>query len=174
MNRERIFLIGPRGSGKSTVAPLLAERLGWYWIDLDTEIATKAGRDIAGIIGSDGEEEFRRLESDSLREACRNPRQVIATGGGIVIQAEHRELLKQSGFVVLLDADARVLWERIQSDEQSARTRPNLLRGGLEEVETLKREREPWYAECQQLRLDTGLLTPVEVVQSIVAFLNSA
>src|SRR5947209_12500962 len=79
-----IFLIGYRGSGKSTVGPRLAAALGWDFVDADDLIEARAGRSIAAIFASEGETGFRDRESAMLRELAGRGRHVIATGGGIV------------------------------------------------------------------------------------------
>jgi shikimate kinase len=78
----RIFLIGYRGTGKSTVARELAARLGWDWVDADDLIEQRAGKSIAAIFSDDGETAFRDLESDVVNELCGRQRTIVALGGG--------------------------------------------------------------------------------------------
>src|SRR5437762_782279 len=99
-----IYLIGPRGSGKTTVARLLAERLGWDWVDADAELEARCGRSIREMFASEGEEGFRRHEAEVLRQLSGRASVVIATGGGVVLREDNRELLKR-GKVVWLTAD---------------------------------------------------------------------
>src|SRR5262245_46431895 len=138
-----VFLVGYRGSGKTTVAGLLAERLGWQWLDADALLEVRAGRSIRRIFEEEGEAAFRRMESELLQELCNCQRHVIATGGGIVLKEANRRRLREAGRVVWLDADASTLWQRMQEDVTTAERRPNLTVGGLEEVEQLLRVREP-------------------------------
>src|ERR1043166_7259093 len=105
-------LIGMMGSGKTTVGKLVAERTGMEFIDLDETIVERAGRPIPAIFELDGEEAFRRMETDALREALSATHAVIATGGGIVTRAENRRLLRQIGTVFWLDAPADELLSR--------------------------------------------------------------
>src|SRR5262249_59247139 len=109
---ERIALIGFRGTGKSTVARLLAERLGWAWVDADTLLEERAGRTIREIFADDGEAEFRRREAVILEELCEPPRTLVATGGGGILREDNRDLLRRSAWVVWLAADAATLWRR--------------------------------------------------------------
>src|SRR5438445_2457666 len=148
---ERIFLIGPRGSGKSTVAKLVAKELGWEWTDADAELESRAGRTIRDVFVAEGEEGFRRREAEVLAELCQRHRLVVATGGGVVLREDNRELLKK-GWAVWLTADAGTLWRRISGDATSAERRPALTgAGGKSEVELLLRTREPLYRACAAL-----------------------
>ena len=111
---RRIALVGLPGSGKSTVAPLVAERLGWEAVDLDSEIAVTSGRSPATVIATEGEAFFRDLELTALEGALRRPGpQVIACGGGLITQAAARRLLTELCTVVWLDAPDEVLIERL-------------------------------------------------------------
>jgi len=110
-----IFLIGFMACGKSTVGPELAARLGIEFIDLDHLIEKKAGCTIGELINRDGEENFRRIETESLREVSGN-RAVIAPGGGAVTREENRAIMAASGATVWLDAPFEVCWKRIIED----------------------------------------------------------
>jgi shikimate kinase / 3-dehydroquinate synthase len=111
---RRIALVGLPGSGKSTVAPLVAARLGWAAIDLDDQIASSTGRSPAAIIATDGEAHFRDLELAALEEALRRPGPVvIACGGGLITQPAARRLLTELCTVVWLDAPDQVLVQRV-------------------------------------------------------------
>src|SRR4051812_17648318 len=100
----RLFLIGYRGTGKSTVGPLLAAALGWEFADADDLIEAAAGRSVADIFAAEGEAGFRDREAAALAELCRGERRVVATGGGAVLRPANRELLAASGFVAWLTA----------------------------------------------------------------------
>jgi len=111
---ERIALVGLPGAGKSTVARLLADRLGWACADTDSEVAAVAGRDPAWVIEHDGEAAFRRLELEALRRIVAGPTPVvIACGGGLVAQPDSARLLTGVADVVWLDAPDAVLLHRL-------------------------------------------------------------
>src|SRR5581483_8371820 len=129
-----IFLIGYRGTGKSTVARELARQLAWQWVDADALLEQRHGRSIAQIFADEGETGFRDKESAILDELCARREQVIATGGGVVLRAENRARLKAAGLSVWLTADADTIWQRLQMDTTTAGRRPALTVGGLEEV----------------------------------------
>lgn len=164
-----IFLIGYRGSGKTTVAKLLAERLGWQWLDADPLLEARAGRSIREIFAAEGEPAFRDKEASLLDQLCGYRQHVIATGGGIILRPSNRDKLKTAGFVVWLTADSRRLWERIREDATTSERRPNLTVGGLAEIEELLRQREPFYRECANLIVDTAGRTPEQIVDVILA-----
>jgi shikimate kinase len=169
MAPERCFLIGPRGSGKSTVARLLAGRLGWSWVDADAELERRAGRTIRVIFAEEGEAGFREREAALLRELSQVPRQVVATGGGVVLRPESRELLRSSGWVVWLNADAETLWERIRGDGSTAERRPALLGGGREEIQEILQRREALYRECAHQVVWTAGREAAEVAGEVAA-----
>jgi shikimate kinase len=168
LHAPRIFLIGYRGSGKTSVARVLAERLDWDWLDADSVLETRHGRSIRQIFAEEGEAGFRDKEAALLEELSRSERHVIATGGGVVLRPANRACL-QAGLVVWLTADAATLWHRITADQSTAERRPNLTVGGLSEVEDLLRQREPLYRACADLAIETDGRTPEAIVADILA-----
>ncbi len=163
-----LFLIGPRGSGKSTVARLLARELGWNWFDADEELESRYGQSIRAIFESEGEAGFRDKEAAVLVDLCRLRQQVIATGGGIVLREKNRELLRRSGSVVWLTSDVDTLWQRVQADDATMERRPPLTVGGRAEMEEILRIRESLYRQCADLIIDTAGRTPAEIVAEIL------
>jgi shikimate kinase len=103
-------------SGKSTVGPLLAAKLGLEFIDLDLVIEAMAGCAVAELIEREGEERFRQIETETLREAVSRGAAVIAPGGGAITREENRELMSRLGITVWLDAPFELCWRRIQKD----------------------------------------------------------
>jgi shikimate kinase len=170
---RQVFLVGYRGSGKTTVARLVADRLGWQWLDADSVLEGKHGRTIRQIFAEEGEAGFRDKEAALLAELCQYDNHVIATGGGIVLRPGNRQMLHLSGRVVWLTADAATLWDRINRDATTAERRPNLSGGGLAEVEELLRLREPLYRECADLVIDTTSQAPEQIAAAIVNWLST-
>jgi len=163
-----LILIGYRGCGKSTVGQLLSRRLGWQFVDLDEVVVQNAaGRSIAQIFAAEGEAGFRQRERAALDLLRKGRRQVIAAGGGAVIDAESRALAKKIGKVVWLRAPAAVLWARIRKDPGSARNRPDLTVGGLDEVEAVLRDREDIYRSAAGHIVDTVSASVEEVADAI-------
>jgi shikimate kinase len=169
----RLFLIGYRATGKTTVARHLAAGLGWSWLDLDKTLETAQGRTILDIFAQDGEAAFRIMEAEALEDVCRLTNHVIATGGGVILREANRRRLREAGQVIWLTADPATLWERLQVDATAGRTRPALTTGGAAEVEQVLQLREPLYRSCAHLMVDTAQRTPQEVSAEILARINS-
>ena len=148
-HRLNLYLIGFRGSGKTTIGPLVANILGVVFLDLDELVQLREKLTIAEIFSNSGEIHFRKLERDQLEQVSQSPNQVIACGGGIVLSSENCNCLKNNGQCIWLKASASFLATRIEEDSVTARTRPQLTRyGGILEIEHLLAVREPLYAEC--------------------------
>lgn len=169
-DRSLLFLIGYRGTGKTTTARLLAPRLGWDWCDADAVLEERFGTSIRQIFAAEGEAGFRDKESAILSELAGRQRLVIATGGGVILRPENRARLR-AGQVVWLKAAPEVLWRRMQQDVTTTERRPNLAGGGLVEIEELLAAREPHYRACAGLALDTATAAPEQVAETIAAWL---
>ncbi len=168
-DRRPIFLIGYRGTGKTTVARLLAERLQCGWRDADVVLEQRAGKSIREIFAEAGEPAFRSLESSILRELAMSRNMVIATGGGVVLREENRLVLK-NGLVVWLHAPADLLWHRLNADASTRERRPNLSRGGLAEIEEMLEIRTPIYKECADFTVDASASTPDEIAAMLARY----
>jgi shikimate kinase len=163
-----LHLIGYRGSGKTTVGPVLAARLGRAFVDADVVLEADAGMSIADIFAAEGEGGFRARETATLRKLTAGSAAVIATGGGIVLRPENRDLLRSSGFVVWLAVEPEVLWERIAADPTTAARRPNLTAaGGVAEVRQLLAAREPLYRQLAQF-VAAAARSPEDVAADIL------
>jgi len=181
--KRHLYLVGYRGTGKSTVGRLVAAELGWPFIDLDERIEATAGTSIAGIFAGEGEAGFRDRESAALKEAAGivgagrvsdGLPAVIATGGGIILREENRRLLMATGFVVWLQASAEAIWERVQADAVTAARRPNLtMGGGLPEIVELLAVRERYYTEVADARVPTDGRSPEAVAAAILTLFRS-
>lgn len=166
-----VVLVGYRGSGKTTVGNLLAERLGMTCIDTDAMVARAGGVTIRDIFACIGQPYFQELEMEALEESLATSNAVIATGGGIVMRNENRERLKKAGHpVVYLASNPELLYSRIQSDVNSAVNRPNLTKfsDGLEEVRHVLGIRDPLYREVATVVVDVTTLSPQQVVEQIL------
>lgn len=160
-----VYLIGFMGAGKSTVGHILAERLGMPFVDMDQAIESRTGRTVSQIFADSGEEEFRRLESDILKELSGQPPAVIACGGGVVIRDENRVLLKRTGRVVYLQVSAEEALARIGD----IATRPILTgAAGVVTATSILAARKALYSAVADITIDTGGLT-VDAVATLVA-----
>jgi len=171
----RLTLIGYRGCGKSTVAGLLAHRLGVPAIDADEELERRAGTTIATLVADRGEEAFRSLEAEVLADLLAGAPLILATGGGVVLREANRLLLRDRGRpVVWLDAVADVVRARLAADPATALRRP-ALRGTdpLAEVAAALAAREPLYRRCADVRFDTGSEPPERIAERIIDWLET-
>jgi shikimate kinase len=164
-----VFLIGYRGSGKSTVGRILADRLRWAFLDADAVLEERHARTIRDIFAAEGEAGFREKEAAVLAELGGQTDTVIATGGGAVLREENRRLLRRHGFVAWLDADPQTLLARIQADPTTAVRRPDLAGGGLAEIEQLLAIRKPLYRACADAAVPSGALSPEQAADAILA-----
>ncbi len=151
-----IILIGYRGTGKTTLAVPLAERLSWTAIDADVELERQAGRSIREIFDDGGEPEFRRLERETLVELLGRQQLVIAAGGGAILNPETRRDFRAAGPVVWLRASVDSIEQRLYGDATTTQRRPNLTAsGGRQEIERLLADRDPLYRECATIDVAT-------------------
>ncbi len=148
-----LILVGMMGAGKTTVGREYARRHGLRFVDCDHELQARTGVTVTTIFEIEGEEGFRRRESQLLDELTEDPGIVLATGGGIVLAAANRSLLSQRGIVVYLNVPPKVLYERTRHD----RNRPLLqVANPKERIESLYRERDPLYREVADIVIDGG------------------
>jgi len=149
------------GSGKSTVGPIVAERLGYEFEDLDRRIEARAGTTVAALFAERGEEAFRALERAEARAVAELPRRVVAAGGGAFARPETRALLQEGALVVWLRADIETLFARIPDDG----SRPLAANHAI--MRALLAEREPSYS-LADVTIDTAGRTPAEVAERVV------
>lgn len=163
-----IVLIGMRGSGKTTVGKTLAKKLNRELIETDELIVTKVGMNIQAIVKKQGWERFRDRESEIVREVTILDNVVIATGGGVVTQANNVATLKKNGKLIFLEARTDTLLRRIGNDAQ----RPALTdkKSKKEELEHIWQERESLYRAASDITIKTDHLTPNEVAEMIVKY----
>ncbi|MDQ1668814.1 MAG: shikimate kinase [Actinomycetota bacterium] len=160
----RLVLVGPPGSGKSTAARLVADRLGTTWRDTDVDVEQQAGSSISDIFVDHGEERFRELEAAAVRAALAEHDGVLAVGGGAVLDDTTRASLAGRA-VVFLDVTIKDAAQRIGFN----RDRPLLLGNPRAQWIRLMEERRPLYEAVATLVVDTDGKTPDEVADEIVA-----
>ena len=169
-----VFLIGYRGSGKTTVGRKLADRLWQTFLDVDELIVRQAGKTIKEIFEQDGEPAFRDIESAVLRDVALLDDHVVALGGGTLNREANRKVVKDAGHkLIYLRCEPAELLRRVQADPQTYAHRPNLtsLGGGIDEIQKMLAEREPIYRACMTAELDVTRLTPDEAVVYIARML---
>ncbi len=171
----RIALLGMRGCGKSSVGALLAGRLGWEFIDTDTQIELAAGSTITEIFARRGEPAFRALEQQALEAALAGARRVISIGGGAVLYPENRARLRALALGIWLTASPEELSARLTADPRTPASRPALTSAGtLDEIRSLLAQRAPLYAELATYTIPTGGRTLADVTEEILAHLAPA
>jgi shikimate kinase len=169
-----VFLMGYRGTGKTTVARLLAERLEYDWVDADDQVERLAGKSIAAIFADQGEQAFRDLEAHVVADLCSRRRLVVALGGGAVLREANRAAICQAGPVVWLTAGVDTIARRMGADRSTTSRRPNLTRAGvMAEIETVLTQREPIYRACATFEVDTDTKTPAEIADLVLARLET-
>lgn len=170
---ENILLVGYRGTGKSTLGKHLAAVLDMAFVDMDRLIIEEAGCSISSMVKKHGWPHFRELEKKILVRLSQGTGQVIATGGGAVLDAENRMLLRKMGSVVWLKADPDRIVERLKQDTESAAQRPAFSdRDLLEETKAVLKERTPIYASISEITVDTSTRDIRECIDEIVRIIH--
>ena len=158
-NAPNLVLVGPMGAGKTSIGKRLADRFGLAFVDSDREVEAHTGARVATIFDCEGEAGFRARERASLATLLAGEGLVVATGGGAVLDAGTRALLRTRGFVVHLHVGIEEQLQRLARD----RTRPLIARADREDVlRRLAGERAPLYAEVADVRFETDGLGPSE------------
>ena len=163
-----VFLTGFMGTGKSSVGKVLARMSGLTYVDLDALIVAQAGMSINEIFALQGEPAFRALESTLLRSLGRQEGIILSTGGGAVLSAENRDIMRSRGIVINLTASVPVIRDRLRH----ATDRPLLQDSKVtEKIEQMLSEREACYAEAD-IRIDTAGKKIEDVAAEIMALLE--
>lgn len=160
--RKLIYLIGFMGAGKSSVGLVLAEQMGWPFVDLDTIIEAGQGATIRQIFEQAGEPFFRNIEHAALVEVIRKEPAVIALGGGTFVQRPNFELVRQTGGATIwLDCPIEELWQRCSTMDNRPLFRDR------ESFFKLYEQRLPYYRQAE-FRIASGGRSPEDIVQDIL------
>jgi shikimate kinase len=161
---SNILLIGMMGAGKTTVGKSLASYLNKKFIDSDSEIQKRTGVKIPVIFEIEGEAGFRKRESEMLRELLKIKNMVLATGGGVILNLQNRELLRQNGTIVYLRASVNDLWYRTRHDKNRPLLQTIDLQAKLSE---LYDQRDPIYREIAHIIVESGKQSIRQMVKSL-------
>ena len=166
---KRLVLTGFMGAGKSTIGRLLASRLSWNFLDLDTHLEHRTGTTIPQLFRDHGEARFRRLESTALASALGQTNTILALGGGTPEDLTNRLLLEQTPgtFTIFLDAPFPTLFDRCMLQDIA---RPVLEDPAAAQLRFARRH--PLYTRISRLTIDTASLTPDQTVEAILAGLH--
>ncbi len=167
---QNVFLVGLMGAGKTTIGRILARKLGLKFVDSDHEIEARTGASIPWIFEIEGETSFRRREADVIRDLCGQEGLVLATGGGAILNADSRALLKSRGTVVYLRATVNSILQRTAHDKNRPLLQTADPRKKLEELMAV---RDPLYTEIADLVIDTGRPNVQSMVQTILTQLDT-
>ena len=162
---DSIILIGPMGSGKTSTGRILAKEMDFDFLDTDEEVVERTGVSIAYIFDVEGEAGFRQRELQALMKLLDNDNVVIATGGGIIMHDESREIIKSHKRVIYLKTSIEKQVERaVVSDK-----RPLLIdTDPASKLQELMLTREPLYEEISNIKIDTDERKPSEIALEII------
>ena len=171
-----LYLIGYRGSGKSTVGRALAKRLSRPHLDSDDLVESESGLTIKDIFATKGEAWFRDLEAKIISSITSTEfPTIVSLGGGAVLRESTQSILKATGKCIWLSASAEYLFQRIQSDSATQSRRPNLSQsGGFAEIVDILSKRTPVYEKLSDLTVAVEDKTPDEICDEIADCVNSA
>jgi shikimate kinase len=161
---RRLLLIGMMGSGKTTVGHLVADRLGWPYLDSDAEVEEATGKSVPEIFAAEGERAFRKAESDALTRALSTEPAVVGVAGGAVLDAGNRMRIEEGGTVVWLRAEVATLAHRVGDGAGRPLLAPDPLRA-LAELDALRR---PLYAALADAVVDVDRLTPEQAAAAVL------
>ena len=166
-NIKQIFLIGMMGSGKSTIGSILADKLDWTFIDIDTELEKDHSLSISDMF-KNGEDKFRTYETEKLEQIVLKDHIVCATGGGIVLEDSNYRILDQS-FCVYLDTSLETLHKRIKNDN----SRPLLSVGNKKDLmRDIFNDREERYKSLSKLNVNTDNINIDDSCEMIMEYIN--
>lgn len=166
--KSLIVLIGMMGSGKTTVGKQLAELLGWTFIDLDEEIEKRENKKISQIFNDNGEQYFRKIEKEAIKEFINNEKTILSLGGGAFENEESQKLLKEKSTVIFLKASCQKIFERIKNEIHRPLLHKNF---SIETIEFILQKRQKNYDKAHN-KIITDNKTPQEIANEILGVIK--
>ena len=174
LRQPNLVLIGYRATGKTSVGARLAMLLHRPFVDLDQVLVWEAGRPIADIVAQGGWAEFRRLEKELVARYAAIPGQVLAPGGGAVLDRDNVAALRENGIIVWLTADPATIQARLAQDQPRDANRPSLTGSDtIREVTEVLNQRAPLYQAAAQIIVDTTHREVAQVVELVLEALKT-
>ena len=177
MKKKIYYLTGFMAAGKSTIGPILANSLGWNFFDLDKEVEKKEGLKIVDLFEQKGEEYFRNLETETLKELSGKNEVIISLGGGAIASEENFKLIKSSGRIIYLKSSPEMAYKRLRFK----RDRPAFIFEGeevpskeqfLERINHLLESRKKYYELCDFI-IDTDSQTVGKTVDVLAKYITN-
>ena len=169
-----IYLIGYRCSGKTTLGRALAQRLGWPFVDMDDVIVAESGTSIADMVAAKGWDYFRAEELSLLKRISHQQRQVVGTGGGVILDPQNIRIMQNSGKLAWLRCRAETVRRLLLRDARTAELRPALTdKGLLAEIEETLQARQPLYQAAMDVVLDTDVFDAGKLCNELIAKLEA-
>tara|TARA_Y100000758_G_scaffold295000_1_gene252528 strand:- start:242 stop:766 length:525 start_codon:yes stop_codon:yes gene_type:complete len=169
--KKHIFIIGMMCSGKSSLAPILSQKLNIPFIDIDIDLISILGLDIKEIFNVFSEEKFRLLESTYFLEHIKNKQHIYATGGGLVIEKNNRKALSKHGITILLNTPIEIIYQRLLQDNNESRPlfidSPN-----KKNLQNIWDSRKKYYKKCADLIIDTQNKSLDTIAQEAIKYIN--
>ena len=171
MSGNHIFLIGFMGTGKTTIASCFSKKNSMEMVEMDEIIEKREGKSVFDIFLENGEEYFRDLETEVLKELCVQDNKIVSCGGGVVLRKENVSVMKRSGTIVLLTASPQEIFERVKNDNK----RPLLAGvGNVEAIKELMNERKARYEEAADITVYTDGKSVGEISEELIGELKRA
>ncbi|MBR4949538.1 MAG: shikimate kinase [Clostridia bacterium] len=165
--KKIIYLIGFMGCGKTTIGKMLSEKLGYSFIDTDKYILKKQDKDIDTLYKEIGEEGFRQLEKNCLSDIAENARkkQVVSTGGGILLEEENIKLMRENGYIIFIDSNIDDIKERLKNSKTIRPVLQDIKDDNGLEAEFMKRH--SLYEEVCNFKISGENMSPFNLCQNI-------
>ena len=168
MKKDNIYLIGMMGSGKTTVAQLLAKKMNLEFLDMDSELERLMDMSTSMIFSQYGEKRFRMIESTFFREISKAGQLIYATGGGIILDQSNQKIIRK-GIAIFLDCSLDELIDRVEKDKKS---RPLLENNVKKNMSMFYKDRYKLYKKCAQHTIDTTRMDVNQVIDEIMQCIN--
>lgn len=169
MKYNKIALIGMMGSGKSSVSKLLAKKLNYLALELDELFVQQEKISIVDFFKTQGEENFRQIETEILKKSLKKENIILSCGGGVILKKENREMLFCNNvFTIYLEANSETIYNRIKKDT----SRPLLkVENPKQEIESLIKSRQDFY-KLANLTINTDNKTMEEITEEILKWIK--